>query len=120
LKAWIDEEARAMVEVFVASHARSQRQTIQAWIDTAFDGHLVMPKLEIQKLGLSVLADTDAILADGSAARLRCYYCVVDWMGQTIPVQVVENIGNLPLIGTALLSMVDLRINYRTGVCTLA
>jgi predicted aspartyl protease len=120
LKAWIDEEDRAMVEVFVAGHARSQRQCIQEWIDIAFDGHLLMPNQEIERLGLSVLADTDAVLADGSTARLRCYYCVIDWMGQTIPVQVVENIGSLPLIGTALLSMVDLRINYRTGVCSLS
>jgi len=79
-----------------------------------------MPKSEIERLGLGVLADTDAILADGTTTRLRCYYCVVDWMDQTIPIQVVENVGNLPLIGTALLAMVDLRINYRDRVCTLS
>ena len=120
MKAWIDEENRAMVEVSVANHAKAQRESIAAWIDTAFDGHLVMPKSEIERLGLGVLADTDAVLADGSTARLRCYSCVVDWMDQTIPVQVVENIGNLPLIGTELLSTVDLRINYRARVCTLS
>lgn len=120
MKAWVDQENRAMVEVCVANHARSERQTIHAWIDTAFDGHLVMPTSEIERLSLNVLADTDAVLADGTTTRLRCYYCVVDWMNQIIPVQVVENIGNLPLIGTALLSKVDLRINYRTGVCTLS
>ena len=120
MKAWIDEKHRAMVEVLVASQARAQRQSIYAWIDTAFDGHLVMPRSEIERLGLGVLADTDAILADGSTARLRCYYCVVDWMEQVIPVQVVENMGSLPLIGTALLSLADLRINYRTKVCTLS
>jgi clan AA aspartic protease len=120
LKAWIDEEHRAMVEVHAASHATGQRKIIHAWIDTAFDGHLVMPKSEIERLHLGVLADTDAILADGSTARLRCYYCVVDWMDQIVPVQVVENVGGLPLIGTALLSAVDLRINYRTRVCTLS
>lgn len=79
-----------------------------------------MPEPEIERLALGVLADTDAVLADGSTARLRCYYCVVDWMDQVVPVQVVENAGGLPLIGTALLSAVDLRINYRTGVCTLS
>jgi clan AA aspartic protease len=120
VKAWIDEENRAMVEVHVANHAKAPRQIIHAWIDTAFDGHLVMPKEEIERLGLGVLADTDAVLADGSTTRLRCYYCVVDWMDQTIPVQVVENNGSLPLIGTGLLSGADLRINYRTGVCTLS
>jgi clan AA aspartic protease len=120
VKAWVDTENRAMVEVQVANHARSKRQTIHAWIDTAFDGYLVMPKSEIERLKLAVLADTDAVLADGSTARLRCYYCVVDWLGEIIPVQVVENVGNLPLIGTALLAEVDLRINYRTGECTLS
>jgi hypothetical protein len=35
-------------------------------------------------------------------------------------VQVVENVGGIPLIGTALLSNVDLRINYRDRVCTLS
>ena len=119
MKAWIDEQNRAMVEVHIRSHARSQRQTIHAWIDTAFDGHLVMPKSEIERLGLGVIADTDAVLADGSTVRLRCYYCVVEWLDQTIPVQVVENLGYVPLIGTALLLSADLRINYRTRVCTL-
>ena len=79
-----------------------------------------MPKSEIERLGLSVLADTDAVLADGSTTRLRCYFCVIDWMDQVVPVQVVENSGNLPLIGTALLSQVDLRMNYRSRVCTLS
>lgn len=120
MRAWIDEEHRALVEVHVASHAKGPRKSIHAWIDTAFDGHIVMPEPEIERLALGVLADTDAVLADGSTARLRCYYCVVDWMDQVVPVQVVENAGGLPLIGTALLSAVDLRINYRTGVCTLS
>ena len=119
MKAWVDEENRAMVEVHIATHARAERQAIHAWIDTAFDGHLVLPKSVIDILGLDVIADTDAILADGSTTRLRCYYCVIEWLGQMIPAQVVENAGNLPLIGTELLSKVDLRINYRSGVCTL-
>jgi predicted aspartyl protease len=46
-----------MVEVQVAKHARNPRQCIHAWIDTAFDGYLVMPKSEIERLELSVLAD---------------------------------------------------------------
>ena len=104
----------------VATHAKAPRRIIHAWIDTAFDGHLVMPKVEVARLGLGVLADADAVLADVTTTRLRCYYCVVDWMDQTIPVRVVENNGSLPLVGTGLLSGADLRINYRTGVCTLS
>jgi clan AA aspartic protease len=119
MRAWIDQHNRAMVEVHIANHVKSTRHIINAWIDTAFDGHLVMPNSEVVRLELSVLADTEAVLADGSKTRLRCYYCVVDWLGQAIPIQVVANNGNLPLIGTGLLSETDLRINYRTGVCTL-
>ncbi len=79
-----------------------------------------MPKTEIERLRLGVLAETDAVLADGAMTRLRCYYCVVEWLGQIVPVQVVETAGNLPLIGTALLANVELRINYRTGECALS
>jgi clan AA aspartic protease len=120
VRAWIDSQNRAMVEVSIANHARSKRESVEVWIDTAFDGHLVMPKSEIVRLGLGVLADTDAVLADGSTTRLRCYYCVVDWLGETIPIQVVENTGSLPLIGTALLCMADIRINYRSGSCSVS
>lgn len=120
MKAWIDEKQRAIVQIQVGKHAKGPRQAINAWIDTAFDGHLVMPKFEIEKLGLGVLADTEAVLADGSIAKMRCYYCVVEWMSQTIPIQVIENAGQVPLIGTGLLATVDLRINYRTGDCTLS
>ncbi len=41
-----------------------------------------MPKSEIEHLTLGVLADTEAVLADGSKARLRCYYGIVEWMGR--------------------------------------
>jgi clan AA aspartic protease len=120
VKAWIDEENRATIEVWIANHAKSNRQAVNAWIDTAFDGHLVLRKSEVERLDLGVLADTTAILADGSKGRLRCYYCVVDWMGSTVPVQVVENSGSLPLLGLALLSSADLRINYRERTCTVS
>ena len=109
-----------MVEILVANHAKAQREPVVAWIDTAFDGYIVLPKSEIERLNLGVIADTDAILADGSTVRLRCYYCVVDWLGRTTPIQVVENTGNMPLVGTALLSLADIRINYRTGICTVS
>lgn len=66
MKAWVDQENRAMVEIQVASHARSKRHAIPAWIDTAFDGYLVMPKSEIERMSLGVLADTDAVLAYGA------------------------------------------------------
>ena len=119
MRAWVDEENRALVELSLACNAKSTRNAVNAWIDTAFDGHLVLPRSQIEELGLDVIADTEAILADGSKTRLRCYYCVVDWLGGIVPIQVIANDGQLPLIGTGLIAQVDLRINYRTQVCTL-
>ena len=119
MRAWVDEENRALVELSLARHAKSTRSAVSAWLDTAFDGHLVLPRSQIEELGLDVIADAEAILADGSRTRLRCYYCVVDWLGSIVPIQVIENEGQLPLLGTGLLAQADLRINYRTRVCTL-
>ena len=60
MKEWVNEESRAMVEVQVANHARTEREPIKAWIDTAFDGYLVMPKSEIERLSPGVMADASA------------------------------------------------------------
>lgn len=120
MKGWIDDQHRAMVEVMIAVHPLCERKAIHAWIDTAFDGHLVLPKSLIDQIGLELLAETEAILADGSIAKLKCFYGVVDWLDESVPVQVVENEGQLPLVGTGLLSCLELRINYREKICTLS
>jgi clan AA aspartic protease len=85
---------------------------VVAWIDTAFDGHLVFSRELINSLKLDALVETEAILADGSKVSLESYFCVVDWIGQKVPVQVIENEGRFPLVGTSLLSRRNLIINY--------
>ena len=74
-----------------------------AWIDTAFDGHLVFPLPLIQELELQSLVDTEAILADGRKVTLETFVCYLDWFGRLIPLQVIANDGKLPLLGTGLL-----------------
>ena len=93
--------------------------SVTAWIDTAFDGHLVFPEQLIRDLELESLAETEAVLADGKLVTLETYICYVHWFGNLIPLQVVANDGKLPLLGTGLLEERILRIDYLEKKLTL-
>ncbi len=89
-----------------------QFENVTAWIDTAFDGHLVFAAHLIDRLGLDSLVETEAILADGSKVALETFIAFADWFGQRIPVQVIANEGKFPLLGTELLAGRELSISY--------
>ena len=93
-------------------HKLSQRQAVECWIDTAFDGHFVMPSGLIAALQLNPLAQTEAMLADGSIVTLQSYVAFIEWFGTPMAVQVVVGEGSLPLLGTAILSERQLWIDY--------
>ena len=97
----------------------SQQVSVTAWVDTAFDGHLVFPNRLIEALELESLAETEAILADGKRVTLETFICYVDWFGNLIPLQVVANDSKLPLLGTGLLEKRVLHIDYLDKQLTL-
>jgi len=109
----VDEDKRALLTVAVQSSLSSESTDIEAWIDTAFDGHFVFSAALIEKLELETLVETDAILADGTKVTLETFVAYMDWFGKMIPVQVVANEGEFPLLGTALLDDRVMLINYR-------
>ena len=113
MKGTIDPKNRALLKVRVARSLGSPFKEIEFWIDTAFDGHLVCSSKLIKELGLDSLAQTEAILADGSRVVLESYYCMVDWFGAPRAVQVIENEGSYPLLGIGLLEERELLISYR-------
>ena len=102
----------ALLPIRVASQLSGEMTEVLGWIDTAFDGHLVFSRELINQLSLESLVETEAILADGSRVSLESYFCVIDWFGEKTPVQVIENEGRFPLIGTGLLTRRNLQINY--------
>ena len=112
MKGFVDERDQALIPIRVANKLRSVPTEVIAWIDTAFDGHLVFSRELINGLKLEALVETEAVLADGSKVSLDSYFCVVEWFGQKVPVQVIENEGRFPLVGTALLTKRILCINY--------
>jgi clan AA aspartic protease len=108
----VDDRNRALIDLEVRQIPNSQATSVTAWIDTAFDGHLVFPLPLIQDLQLQSLVDTEAILADGTKVTLETFVCYLDWFGQRIPLQVIANDGKLPLLGTGLLDNHVLHVDY--------
>jgi clan AA aspartic protease len=108
----VDDRNRALIDVEVQRTPDSAGTTITAWVDTAFDGHLVFPMPLIEELKLESLADTEAVLADGRKVTLETFICYLDWFGKLIPLQVIANDGQLPLLGTGLLENRVLHIDY--------
>ena len=119
MKGFVDERDRALMPIRVANSLRSEMAEVLAWIDTAFDGHLVFSRQLISRLKLEALVETEAILADGSKVSLESYLCVIDWFGEKVAVQVIENEGRFPLMGTGLLTKRNLAINYESKTVEL-
>ena len=43
----VDDDLRALLEIQVGKEADAQKSTVLAWVDTAFNGGLVLPLEEI-------------------------------------------------------------------------
>ena len=115
----VDGRNRALIDVPVRAMPASEEVSVTAWIDTAFDGHLVFPLRLIEELRLESLVETEAILADGTTVTLETFICYVDWFGSLIPIQVIANDGSIPLLGAGLLEKRILHIDCRAKQLTL-
>ncbi len=115
----VDDKLRALLEVQVGSTPNAPKSIVRVWIDTAFNGGLVLPRHEIQRLGLKEYSSTPALLADGQQVELPTYTCHLDWFGREYRTQVVANEGAHPLLGTMLLDGHDLHVSYKHRTVTL-
>ena len=57
------------------STSNGQRSPVLVWVDTAFNGGLVLPRQQIEQLGLREYSSTPAILANGQRVELPTYTC---------------------------------------------
>jgi clan AA aspartic protease len=115
----VDNSGRALVSVSIRPSDVASGQEIQVWIDTGFNGDLVLPQRQIEDLALPQSGTVKAILADGSEVTLKRYVCLIDWFGAERDLEVVANEGDYPLLGVGLLLGHDLRISYRSGEITI-
>lgn len=119
MKGQVDDQLRALVEIWISRDYDGPPRSIAAWIDTAFDGHLVFSESLIKDLELESLAETEAILADGTKVALETFICFIDWFGERLAIQVIANEGRFPLLGTGLLVGRRLSIDYSAQELTL-
>jgi clan AA aspartic protease len=116
----VDDTDRALIEIEVSRTHRGPTSQVTAWIDTAFDGHLVFSSKLIRELKLESLVETEAILADGTRVTLETFVCYMEWFGRWQAMQVIANDGRFPLLGTGLLAGRQLFIDYQSKVLSLS
>lgn len=108
----VDDQLRALVPIRISQRHDGNSKEILAWVDTAFNGTLVIPKSQIDELQLVVESSAEAVLADGTIVQLETFGCAVQWFGKTYDTQVVPNDGEFALLGTMLLANRKLEIDY--------
>jgi clan AA aspartic protease len=108
----VDDQLRALLTVPVSASRDGQRTDLVAWIDTAFNGGLAIPRERVAELALSKQSSAEAILADGRCVELEAFACYLDWFGNTYETQVAASDGEYALLGTTLLNGRRLAIDY--------
>jgi clan AA aspartic protease len=115
----VDEAGRAFLSVSLRTSAAGPPTTVEAWVDTAFDGDIVLSRGQITTLGRPLLSGGYARLADGSQIEMSVYSALVDWFGEQRFVEVVASDGPFPLLGVGLLLERALYIDYAARTLTL-
>jgi clan AA aspartic protease len=108
----VGDRLRALLRVPVSASPDGSRTDVVAWIDTAFNGGLAIPRKQVVELGLVKESSAEAILADGRSVELETFACFVDWFGNSYETQVAASDGEYPLLGTIFLDGHRLDIHY--------
>ena len=89
-------------------------QMVEAVVDTEYTGWLMLPALDISKFGLTPIDTRFGMLPDGQGRETDCCEAVVLWHEDTEEI-LVDVMGSTPLIGTDLLAVCRLSIDWRDG-----
>ena len=111
----VDNDGRALITIAVQPPEAAAPREIEVWIDTGFNGDLVLPQQQINDLALRQSGTVRGILPDGSEIALDQDLCWIDWFGEKFDLEVIANEGEYPLLGVGLLADRDLHVSYRSG-----
>jgi clan AA aspartic protease len=120
MKGFVDEKLRALLRVPLSASRDGIRQDVLVWIDTAFNGGLVLPRKQVAELGLVKESTAEAILADGQLVELETFACFCEWFSNSYATQIVASDSEYPLLGTMLLDDRHLNIDYKAKTVELA
>ena len=91
----------AVIELEIVSQ-NQQIESVEAVIDTGFNGYLTLPSDLVNRLNLQLAGNRRVTLGDGNTVVLDVYLAKVMWHGQECEVLVLQAEGG-PLVGMSLL-----------------
>ena len=115
----VDLQGRALLTVPVRAEPDAVASPVEVWIDTGFTGELVMPRSQIDRMGLKPGLMVRAVLADGRNSRLKSFVAWIDWFGETLEIEVVAGEGQTTLMGVGLMLGHRLVVDYGSLNVTL-
>ena len=113
IEGFVNANLEAVVIIPLLGPAGQSRE-VAAVVDTGFNGYLTLPPTLVADLGLSVVGDGEAVMADGSEAAFDVYGVTVVWDGQPRYVETAA-IGIDALVGMMLLDRHSLFVEVAAG-----
>ena len=113
IEGFVNANLEAVVTLPVRGTAGRARE-VEAVIDTGFNGYLTLPPMLAADLGLPVVGDAEAVLADGSDAAFDVYGATVLWDGEARYIE-VGAVGVGVLAGMRLLDSHSLYVEVEGG-----
>ncbi len=114
MKGLVDSRGRAIVTLSIRSAADSSETPLSAWIDTAFTGDFVLPRTEIERLGLTRSTLTSVVLGDGQESQRPAFTAWIMWFGELREVEVVASDVETALLGVTMMLGHRLVVDYRS------
>jgi clan AA aspartic protease len=109
----LTEQREALIRLTVVG-PRSRKRSIEAAIDTGYDGYLTLPPELIEELGLKWRRRGKAELADGGETTFDVYEGAVIWDNQRRRIE-VDAANTAPFVGMELLDGYELKIKVKAG-----
>jgi clan AA aspartic protease len=109
----VDQNCEATIRL-VVGNLNSQRQVIDAVIDTGFTGFLTLPLTIITSLDLRLYGREEGTLGDGSTCVFDVYRGLIIWDGEFRRIDVNAS-ETSPLLGMSLLYGYQMRLDAIEG-----
>ena len=108
----VDEFGRALLPLLLQTKPTESPIEIVVWIDTGFTGDLVLPVSTVHQLGLKLVSNVEARLADGSISSYDVFVGWTTWFGNSRKIEVIAGDSSVPLFGIGLLSGLRLTVDF--------
>jgi predicted aspartyl protease len=108
----VDDYGRALIPLVLAHPSTGGTITVEAWIDSAFTGYLLLTPDQASQLGLARSNTVTGRVATGSEVTFETASYVVAWFDRMQPTEAVISPGAFALVGIHLMSDCTVEIDY--------